>query len=155
MNGKIEGIIVALRSNGVECPWGVSLLICQWDEVCPLRMSESPQSQGEWNRPEVVKEVEYMGSTVCTSNQKETDVSHRLSERKRMISMGCLQRSRALSFAPKVGILESLVSFYPETWVFKARERRRVEKVDMKCLKGGWGLQQGMSWRRLGDQIRL
>ena len=98
-------------------------------------------------RMEEVESYRYLGVDVSSDGRMNEEVSHRIGEARKVA--GALQelwKKRHVSREAKVGMYEGIVEpsllYGCEAWVMNVHERRRVEAVEMNCLRSICGVRR-------------
>ena len=98
-------------------------------------------------RMDEVETYRYLGVDVSSDDGMGEEVNHRITEAKK--AWGALKdiwEKRHISREAKVGmyelIIESSLLYGCEVWTLKVRERKRLEAVEMNCLRNICGLRR-------------
>ena len=98
-------------------------------------------------RMEEVETYRYLGVDVSSDGGMEEEVNHRITEARRAWgAMKDVWKKRHISREAKVGMYEGIIEptllYGCEAWVMKARDRKRVEAVEMNCLRNICGVRR-------------
>ena len=98
-------------------------------------------------RMEEVTSYRYLGVDVSNDSRMSEEVRHRIGEaRKSAGALNDLWKKRHVSREAKVGMYEGIVEpsllYGCEAWVMNVHERKRVEAVEMNCLRSICGLRR-------------
>ena len=99
------------------------------------------------SRMEEVESYRYLGVDVSSDGRMSEEVGHRIGEaRKASGALQKLWKNRRMSREAKVGMYEGIVEpsllYGCEAWVMNVRERRKVEAVEMSCLRNICGVRR-------------
>lgn len=94
---------------------------------------------------EQVDKFEYLGGQVAEEGGMEVEVTSRLGKASRVWgALGKVMRSRGLGLKAKRRLYEAIVipsaMYGAETWGLRMNERRRLNVLEMKCLRGMLGV---------------
>ena len=96
-------------------------------------------------RMEEVETYRYLGVDILSDGGMSEEVNHRITE----VSIGSIERhmeKRHISQEAKVGmykgIIEPSLLYGCDVWTLKVRERKRMEVVEMNCLRNICGLKR-------------
>ena len=96
-------------------------------------------------RMEEVETYRYLGVDISSDGGMGEEVNHRITEAKK--AWGALKdvsKKRHISQEAKVGMYEGIIEpsllYGCEVWTLKVRERKRIEAVEMNCLRNICGL---------------
>ncbi|MEL7520935.1 MAG: reverse transcriptase family protein, partial [Cyanobacteria bacterium J06553_1] len=99
------------------------------------------------NRMEEVECYRYLGVDIAHDGRMNDEVSHRIGEARKV--SGALQKlwkNRRMSMEAKVGMYEGIIEptlmYGCEAWVMNVHERRKVEAVEMSCLRSICGVRR-------------
>ncbi|MEL7302024.1 MAG: reverse transcriptase family protein, partial [Pseudomonadota bacterium] len=99
------------------------------------------------NRMEEVECYRYLGVDIAHDGRMNDEVSHRIGEARKV--SGALQKlwkNRRMSMEAKVGMYEGIIEptllYGCEAWVLNVHERRKVEAVEMSCLRSICGVRR-------------
>ena len=103
-------------------------------------------------RLEEVNCFRYLGVDVKSDGRSEVEVAHRMEKGMQVFgALGSVWKGKGVSVEAKVGMYESIVVptvlYGCETWCLNARERKKVDVMEMKCLRSICGV-------RLVDRVR-
>lgn len=106
---------------------------------------------------ESVEKYRYLGMDVAANGTLGEEINHRVNEAEKVIgAVRAVWKGRKISKEAKVGMFESIVVptmlYGSETWALKAEERRRIEVVELKCLRAICGVTRYDRWRN--DRVR-
>ena len=98
-------------------------------------------------RMEEVDTYRYLGVEISNDSGMEDEVNHRIAEaRKAWGSLKDIWKKRHISREAKVGMFEGIIEpsllYGSEVWVMKTRDRKRIEAVEMNCLRNICGLRR-------------
>ena len=98
-------------------------------------------------RMEEVETYRYLGVDVSSEGGMEEEVNHRITEaRKAWGALKDVWKKRHISNEAKVGMYEGIIEptllYGCETWVMKKRDRKRIEAVEMNCLRNICGVRR-------------
>ena len=135
----------------------LQLLVSMFGVVCERRKMKVnvKKSKVMWCNPfgrkgisvrlngELLEEVDcfrYLGIEVAANGRMEEELAHRVSEGMKVFgALKSIWKGRNVSIEAKVGMFESIVAptvlYGCETWMLNARERQRVNVMEMKCLR--------------------
>merc|ERR1712002_206763 len=157
-------------------------LVKEFGSVCKRRklavnVGKSKVMRIEKNREENVLDVQlndsrmeevdcyrYLGVDILSDGRMNEELSHRIGEaRKASGPMQRLWKNRRMSVQAKVGMYKGIVEpsllYACETWVMNVRERKKVEAVEMSCLRSICGVRRtdrvrnGEVRRRCGKNV--
>ena len=150
-------------------------LVTEFDSVCErrklrvnvgkskvMRCTRSRDAMGMnlWlggDKLEEVDAIKCLGSHIARGGGVDAEVKHRVKEaRKVMGGMKSVLKCRTLSMDAKTKLYEGVVIpaalYGAETWGMKAEDRRRLDVLEMKCLRSMCGVSL---WHRLrNEEIR-
>ena len=96
---------------------------------------------------EAVEAYKYLGVNVTCDGKLKEEINHRIIEARK--AAGALQgiwKKRALSTEAKVGMYEAIVEpsllYGSEVWVLNVHERKRVQAVEMNCMRNICGVRR-------------
>ena len=98
-------------------------------------------------RMEEVETYRYLGVDVSSEGGMEEEVNHRITEaRKAWGALKDVWKKRHISNEAKVGMYEGIIEptllYGCKTWVMKKRDRKRIEAVEMNCLRNICGVRR-------------
>ena len=98
-------------------------------------------------RMEEVQKYRYLGTDVANDGRMHEEISHRITEaRKAAGALGSLWKRRNISREAKVGMFEGIVEpslmYGSEVWVLNKSERKKIEAVEMNCLRSICGVRR-------------
>ena len=98
-------------------------------------------------RLEAVESYKYLGVNVTCDGKLKEEINHRISEARK--AAGALQgiwKKRRLSIDAKVGMYDAIVEpsllYGSEVWVLNAQEGKRVQAVEMNCMRNICGVRR-------------
>ena len=98
-------------------------------------------------RMEEVETYRYLGVDMSSDGGMDEEVNHRITEAKK--AWGALKdvwKKRHISREAKVGMYEGIIEpsllYGCEVWSLKVHERKRMEAVEMNCLRNICGLRR-------------
>jgi len=99
------------------------------------------------SRMEAVECYRYLGVDISNDGRMNEEVRHRIGEaRKASGALQKLWKNRRMSNEAKVGMYEGIVEpsllYGCEAWVMNVHERRKVEAVEMSCLRSICGVRR-------------
>ena len=99
--------------------------------------------QGE--RMEQVRSYRYLGTDIHESGRMEEEIGHRVREGERVGgALRAVWRGKKMSVEAMRGMYEAIVvptvTYGSESWVMYAKDRSRVEAVEMRCLRAAVGV---------------
>ena len=94
---------------------------------------------------EQVDSFKYLGSKVCKDGSVKGEVNHRLSEGAKVWgALGKVCKVRTVGLKAKKNMYESIVipivTYGAETWSMSVNERKRLDVMEMKCLRSMCGV---------------
>ena len=98
-------------------------------------------------RMEEVESYRYLGVDISRDSGMEEEVNHRITEaRKAWGAMKDVWKKRHISREAKVGMYEGIIEptllYGCEVWMMKTRDRKRMEAVEMNCLRNICGIRR-------------
>ena len=98
-------------------------------------------------RMEDVETYRYLGVDISSDGGMGEEVNHRITEAKKAWeTLKYIWKKRHISQEAKVrmyeGIIEPALLYDCEVWTLKVRERKRMEAVEMNCLRNICGLRR-------------
>ena len=98
-------------------------------------------------RMEEVQKYRYLGTDVANDGRMHEEISHRITEaRKAAGALGSLWKRRNICREAKVGMFEGIVEpslmYGSEVWVLNKSERKKIEAVEMNCLRSICGVRR-------------
>merc|ERR1711872_65064 len=99
------------------------------------------------SRMDEVDTYRYLGVDIANDSRMSEEVNHRIGEaRKACGALKGLWKKRHISREVKVrmyeGIIEPSLLYGSEAWTLKLNERKRIEAVEMNCLRNIFGLRR-------------
>ena len=106
---------------------------------------------------EEVESFRYLGVDIRSDGSQGTEISHRVREGARVLgALKSIWSKRSVSREAKLGMFEGImvptVMYGSECWALNAREKKKVDVIEMKCLRAI----SGVRWfdRRTNESVR-